>query len=177
MMMRKLRGRRGVALVEFTLCGIPVLFAWISVVQMSIGMWYYATMQFAVKAAGAYIAHHGATCSSTGYSCSIQIKDAAAVLVANARGLDQSKISVTFTALKSDHTTAATPVSCTLDSCVTNTTAWPPTGYGAAGSDVEIKANYQWSSALAMVAPGPGAKAMRFGTFNLPAYTHQFILF
>jgi hypothetical protein len=164
-------------MIEFILTGIPLISVWISVVQMSIGMWYYHTLQYSVKTAGEYIAHHGATCSSTGYSCSIQIKDAASVLATAATGLDRTKINVTFYPVKSDHTTVGTTVVCRLDNCMTDTTPWPPAGYSAAGADIEIKADFLFQSALSMVAPGPGVQSISFGSFHLPAYTHQFYLF
>jgi hypothetical protein len=141
---------------------------------MAMGMWHYHTLQYAVKATGAYISHHGDGCASPN-TCSIQIKDAASVLKTNAIGIPANEINVIFTGLKSDHTTASTPVSCRLDECVTNTTAWPPAGYTAVGSDVEVRADYVFKSALCMFVPGSGV--VKFGQFDLPGYTHQFILF
>jgi hypothetical protein len=46
-------------MLEFALTGIPLIFIWISIVQMAIGMWRYHTIQYAVKTAGAYIVVHG----------------------------------------------------------------------------------------------------------------------
>lgn len=175
-MSQRRQQQRGSAIVEFVLTGIPMIFIWISIVQMAMGMWHYHTLQFAVKAATTYIAHHGSGCSATGNTCANQIKDAAAVLKGIAIGIPANEINVTFTAMKSDGTVGAT-VTCQLDACVTNTTTWPPTAYNAPGLDMTIKADYLFRSAMCMVAPGPGAGPVKFGQFHLPGYSRQFILF
>jgi Flp pilus assembly protein TadG len=56
---RPRKNQRGSARLEFALTGIPLIFIWISIVQMAIGMWRYHTIQYAVKTAGAYIVVHG----------------------------------------------------------------------------------------------------------------------
>ena len=175
-MTRRRRQQRGSAMVEFVLTGIPLIFVWISVVQMSLGMWHYHTLQYAVKAAGTYIAHHGTGCSATGNTCANQIKDAASVLKAVAIGIPASEVTVTFTALKSDHTTAATPVTCQLDACVTNTTTWPPHQLRQPGADIKIKADYTFNGAMCMVAPELQLNR-EFRGVPSSGYTHQFILF
>src|SRR5262245_57234037 len=152
--------RRGSALLEFVLTGIPMIFVWISIVQMSIGMWHYHTLQYAVKTTAAFITHHGIGCAYPN-SCAIRIKDAASVMKANAIGLAAREIHMTFTAYKSDHETASVPVSCALDSCLSNAAAWPPAGFNEAGSDIQIKADYVFRSALCMFAPG--SEPVRFG--------------
>jgi hypothetical protein len=175
--MRSCRTQRGSAIIEFVLTGIPMIFIWISIVQMCIGMWHYHTLQYAAKAAAMYVAHHGVGCASPN-TCSIQIKDAASVLKTNAIGIPANEISVTFTSYsKSDIYTAAATLTCQLDSCLTNTTSWPPTCCAAVESAVQIKADYVFKSALCMVAPGPGAKVVNFGQFHLPGSAFQQILF
>jgi|SRR5579871_112500 len=169
--------RRGSAVLEFTLAGIPFIFIWISVAQMAIGMWRYHTIQYAVKTAGAYLTLHGADCSMGSNTCGIQIKDAAKLLASTAVGIDPTAMTVTFNAIDVDHTTVKSTVTCRLDACETNTTAWPPVNYNYPGNDVEIKTEYQFQSALAMFAPGPGAGAVQFGTIWFPGFTHQTILF
>ena len=151
-----------------------MLFAWISVVQMGIGMWHYATLQYAVKACGAYIATHGKAYISAG-NAPKEIEDAAAILASQAIGIPTSSVQVTFTALNSAGSSVTH--TCYLSSCLTDTTTWPPSAYNFVGDDIEVDANYVWTSALAMVAPGPGSGPVNFGSFNLPGYTHQFIMF
>lgn len=167
--------QRGSALVEFVLTGVPLIFIIISIVQMSIGMWHYHTLQYAVKEAGNYLSIHGA---GTGYckSNTCQIQNVASVLKTDAIGIPASSIYVTFTPISStDHATTGTAYSCRLDNCVTDTTAWPTTGYNSIGSEFAILAKYQWSNALGMVAPGGGRGVVTFGTPWFPGYTHQII--
>jgi len=174
------RNQRGNALLEFTLAGIPMLFVWLSIVQMAIGMWQYHTMQYAVKTAGTYASLHGSDCATGGNSCTVQVKDVAGVLQNYAIGIDPTAITVTFNAMASDHVTVANTVTCQLSGgaspCTSNTTQWPPTSYNTPGTDIEIKTEYQFKSALAMVTPGSG-QPVTFGTIWLPGFTHQTIVF
>ena len=161
--MAQRKRERGGAMVEFTLTGIPLLFMIISIIQMSIGMWHYHTLQYAVKEAGAYLAIHG---SSTGYckSNSCQIQNVASVLQQDAIGIPSSAVTVTFTPISSaDHATAGTAYTCTLSNCVSDATVWPVSGYNSVGSEFEIKALYQWSNALGMVTFGNGTDPVKFG--------------
>lgn len=161
-------------MVEFALCGIPLIFVWISTVQMALGMWHYHTLQYATKAAGAYMSTHGASYVAAG-NAAPQIQDIAGVLSTAAIGIPASEIQTTFTAYLADGTTTTTH-SCRLDNCKTDAAAWPPTGgYNALLNKFEIKTEYQWHNALAMVTPGNGT--VNFGAFWFPGYTQQFILF
>ena len=169
--------RRGSAILEFTMTGVPLMFCWISIMQMSIGMWQYHTIQYAVKMAGAYIAVHGSDCSSNGNSCSIEIKDAAGVLNYYLDGLPASQVHVTFNALGSDHATVQSSVNCTLNNCLTNSTAWPPSGYNSPGTDIQVQALYQFNSALSMFVPSPTGGSVHFASDWFPGFTQQTILF
>ena len=169
--MKGRRSKRGSAMLEFVLTGIPLIFVWISIVQMSLGMWHYHTMQFAIKAAGAYIAHHGSTYVATGNPAKT-LQDAANVFAQAAIGVPASAITVTWTS-------GNTTINCTLNNCQTNTTTWPPTASSSPGTDFTIRADYLFRSAIAFYSPGTGAghTPVRFGAHHLPSYTRQFILF
>lgn len=173
--------RRGSAALEFALTGIPFIFVWISIIQMALGMWQYHTVQFAVKTAGAYAVVHGAGCSANGNTCTVKVKDVAQVLKNYAIGLDPAAITVTFNAMGADHVTVASTITCQLSGggspCLNNNSQWPPAANNTAGTDIEIKTEYLFRSALAMVAPGPGSTPVSFGTFWLPGFTHQTIVF
>ena len=169
--MKRRKNQGGSAMLEFTMTGIPLMFIWISTVQMSLGMWNYHTMQYAIKQTGAYVATHG---SSSGYckANSCKVSDAAAIMAQYAVGIPASAINMTFTPVSStDHTTTYTATSCTLDNCKTNTTAFP-NGY----TEFEIKAEYQFKNALGMIAPGPGG-VIQFKNPWFPAYTHQQVMY
>jgi Flp pilus assembly protein TadG len=169
--------QRGSAILEFTLTGIPLMFMWISIMQMGIGMWQYHTMQYAVKVTGAYIAVHGSDCSATGNTCSIEIENAAQVLSNYLDGLPTASVYVTFSALESDHVTVASSVSCWLNSCLTNTTSWPPSSHNTPGTDIQVQTEYRFNSALTMFVPAPSGGVVNFGPAWLPAFTQQTILF
>ncbi len=177
------KNRRGSALLEFAFTGVPLIFIWISTVQIALGMWHYHTMQYAVKATGSYMAQHGSDCASPN-TCAATIESMAAVMKTNSIGLPATALQMTFNAVSSsDHKTITNTVTCTLtnasvpaNGCDQNATSWPPSGANTPGSEFEIQAEFQWSPAIGMVAPGPGG-AVRFGSFWLPAYTHQVILF
>ena len=181
--MSRRKDRRGSAILEFAFTGVPLIFVWISTVQIALGMWHYHTMQYAVKATGSYLAEHGGDCASPN-TCSITIESLASVMKTNAIGVPASALQMTFnTVSSSDHKTVTNTVSCTItntttpaNGCDHNTTAWPPTGSNSAGSEFEIQAEFQWNPAMGMVAPGAGS-AVSFSSVWLPAYTHQVVLF
>ncbi|MBS1855485.1 MAG: pilus assembly protein [Acidobacteria bacterium] len=166
------RSRRGATMVEFVLAGIPMLFAWISIVEMARGMWYYHTLQYSVKRAASYLTVHGATCAMAPNSCTIQIKDVAAVLRSTAIGISDSNMNVTFTSQ------SGTSVSCApLSNCSANTTQWPPTtnGDNQVGKFVQIRADIMFHSALSMWVPGQGG--VQFGVFDFPGFAQEMIRF
>jgi len=173
----KKTAQRGATILEFTMTGIPIMFMWISIMQMAIGMWQYHTLQYAVKVTGSYIATHGSDCSSGTNTCSIKIENAAQVLSNYLNGMPNSSVYVTFNALGSDHSTVASTVSCKLDSCLSNTTAWPPSGYNTPGTDIQVQAEYQFNSALSMFVPSASGGTVKFAPAWLPGFTQQTILF
>jgi len=168
--MRRRKQQAGSALVEFTMTGIPLIFIWISIVQMSLGMWNYHTLQYAIKQAGAYVAVHG---SSSGYckSNNCRVEDAATVMAQYAIGMPASAITMTFTPVASDHSTAGTATTCALSACETNATAFPN-----GSPEFKIQAEYQFKNALGMVGPGKSG-AIKFQNPWFPAYTHQIVMY
>jgi Flp pilus assembly protein TadG len=175
-------GRRGSALLEFTLVGIPMIFASISIVQMAIGMWNYATLQYAVRQAAAFASVHGAHCQQTPNSCLAYLSDTAKVLEYAGIGLPPSHVTVTFTAWKTkadaEANTNASTVTCQLDNCISQTNyktmQWPPNQYNNEGaSEIAIGASYTWHSGMAMVGPSP----THSNSYTLPAYSHQPVMF
>lgn len=168
--------QRGSAVLEFAFTGIPLIFIWISVAQMALGMWNYHTMQYAMKTTGAYLMMHGSDyCVNNSGNCTIG--NIAQVFANNANGLPRASVYMTFTPVSgTDHTTAGTATSCWLNSCLTNSTTWPVSGYDTPGQEFTIRAEYQYHSGAAMVAPGSGAP-VSFGPAWFPAFTHQVIVY
>ncbi|MGA7237662.1 MAG: TadE family protein [Bryobacteraceae bacterium] len=181
--MKRHNKRRGAALLEFALTGPPLIFIWISTIQMALGMWHYHTLQYAVKATGLYLARHGSDCGGSN-SCLLEIENLASQMKTYAIGVPATAISLTFNSVSSnDHSTVLSSVSCLLtdstipaNGCDRNTTQWLPSTNNAVGSEFEIQAEYHWSPMIGIVTPGAG-DPMIFGAFWLPAYTHQVTVF
>jgi hypothetical protein len=175
--------RRGSSLLEFAFTGVPLIFIWISTVQMALGMWHYHTLQYAVKATGLYLSQHGTDCGGSN-SCLTTIGGLATVMKTNAIGVPATSVGMTFKSVSSsDHTTALTTVTCLLNDgttpangCDQNSTQWLPSSNNAVGSEFEIQAEFRWSPMIGIVAPGSG-QSFSFGSFWLPAYTHQVTVF
>jgi Flp pilus assembly protein TadG len=175
--------RRGTAILEFALTGPPLIFICISTMQMALGMWHYHTLQYAVKATGSYLAQHGSDCGGSN-NCLLEIENLAAEMKTYAIGVPATAINMTFNSVSSsDHSTVLTTVSCLLtdpttaaNGCDHNTTQWLPSTNNAVGSEFEIQAEYQWNPVIGIVAPGSG-NSIIFGSFWLPAYTHQVTVF
>lgn len=170
----------GSTILEFTLVGIPMIFIWISTFEMARGMWNYHTLQYAVKMTATYAAHHGATCGSPN-SCSVNVSDIVTAFQNAAIGIPMSQTALTLTTA-SGAVTTCNPVS-TCSTSSSWSTQWPPSSSSdnAVGKDIYVRADYTFTSALALFVPGHGS--VRFGSslgagkFDFPGYSHQQILF
>ena len=176
------RGRmRGSALLEFTLVGITLMFVWISIEEMARGMWNYHTLQYATKLTASYASVHGATCSTSPNTCSVNVSDVVGVFKKAAIGIPMSKVVLTLTTASGAATTC-NPVS----TCSTNakwSTMWPPSASSdnAVAKDIYVRADYTFNTALALFVPGKGkvafGSAAGAGAYDFPGYSHQSILF
>jgi Flp pilus assembly protein TadG len=176
-----IRGRRkGSALLEFTLVGIPLIFLWLSVVQMGIGMWQYHTIQYAVKMATSYASVHGATCASPN-SCFVNVSDVVNMFQTNAIGVPMSKVALTLTSQSGASVTCSAVSTCSGNASWSTT--WPPTASNdnAVGKWIKIRADYTFNSSLAMFLPGSGSvhfgSNVGAGAFDFPGYSYQLIQF
>jgi len=162
--------RKGSVVVEFTLVGIPLIFALISIVEMSRGMWIYHTQAYAVNEGVRYVVVHGADCTSGGNTCGVTVGQIASHIAAVGGGLNTSNWTVTL------YSATSASVSCSpLSSCTTNTTVWPASPDNAVGASIAIAGSYTFNTSLAMF--WPGTLPTKFGAFNLPAYAQQVIQF
>src|SRR5579863_5373707 len=93
---RKTSGRRGTAVIEFTLVGIPLIFLTISIIEASIAMWQYHSMMYANEIVARYAAMHGKGCTQNGNSCTITVGTVAKMIASQAPALDTSKLDVTL---------------------------------------------------------------------------------
>lgn len=151
--------RRGSAMLEFVLAGVPLLFIIISLCWMCLGMWQYHTVAEAVSSTARSASVHGAGCA--GQTCATTVASTAQMLAAKAVGIPPSRLNVTLAS-------SASTVSCApLTSCYSNSSAWPSlSGNGALTTEVRIDATYQFSSGLAVGLPVSGAN---FGAVTLGA--------
>src|SRR3954468_3193094 len=88
---------RGSAMLEFTLAGVPSIMLLISIFQLSLAMWNYHTLAYAVHDGTRYAAVKGYGCTQPGNSCSITLGTLAQRMAAIGIGLPGNRVSVTFT--------------------------------------------------------------------------------
>jgi Flp pilus assembly protein TadG len=167
--MRKFGSRRGNAALEFVMTGVPLIFMIISIAEMSRGMWIYDTLVNAVESTTRDLAVRGYDCTTYVSGCPQTVGGYAKVFNAWAIGLDPAQVSVTFQS--TNHTVTCSP----LNSCYTNSTAWPPSGDNSRNLDVWVSASMPFNAALGMYTFG--SAPVVFGKFNLSAKSHQQILF
>jgi hypothetical protein len=187
---KKMENRRGAALVEMTLVGIPIIFVLISVFEISRGMWMYETSAYAVKVGVRFAMVHGIDCiTKPGVlsNCPTSINEVSQKIKAAAIGLPSTTTRLTFT----PGATSAAPTSCyiggtnangpygSLNGCSTYTTTWPPDdGSGllnGGGKSIRIDIKTPFKSALAMLWPGAGS--VKFAATDLGGSSADYIQF
>jgi Flp pilus assembly protein TadG len=166
-----MRRKRGSVTVEFTMVGIPLIFVLISIVSISYGMWIYHTQTDAISRGTRYVVVHGSDCTASGNTCTTTVGKIATAIAAGGVGLSSSQWDVTLVSASGANNVTCNP----LSSCLTNTEVWPPSPDNEPGTSVAISATYPFTSALSMFFPGTAP--VKFGTFNLPAYSKQIIQF
>jgi Flp pilus assembly protein TadG len=165
--MRQRNGRKGNAIIEFTLVAIPLIFIQISIVEMCRGMWDYHSLAQAVKVASREAATRGAGCAGAG--CAMTVGQIATTISGFAVGMPASSLNVTLTS-------NAGNVTCNpLSTCAGNNTVWPPAGGNAVGSDIIITGSYNFTSMLMMFVPG--TNGMQFSGVTFTAKSRQVLLF
>ena len=169
--MRAHRTRKGSALLEFTLVGIPLIFTLISIFEISRAMWNYHTLAFAMKEGTRYVVVHGFDCSDNGNTCSITVGQVAQRIKDYGVGLDPSQLNVTLTS-RSNAAVNCNP----LNSCLGNATAWPANPDNRQGQIITITGNLPFQSALAMFWPGAGP-GVTFPAYNFSASSTEGIQF
>ena len=173
--------RKGNAMIEFTLVGIPMIFVLISTFEMARGMWLYHTLAHAVKEATRYAIVHSNNCNVNPSSCASRIRDIALRMSEAGVGLIPEDVqNVTFISV------SRAPITCpTLQDCLqsggTGDVYWPAAAPGAAidvggerGARVQITAEFPFRSAIAMLWPGAGG-GINFPIFVLPANSEEVV--
>lgn len=168
MRLRRTGRRRGNALIEFTLLGIPLTFMTISIVAISIDMWEFHNLAFATEATARYVTLHGATCAANSNSCTITVGNVATFF--EGAGLALSSGSVIVTLTDGSGTTTCNPVS----TCASSSTQFPNASYNSVGNDVTVSATYVLKNPVAIFWP-PDSDPPH--DFTVGAKSRQRILF
>lgn len=164
---------RGSTFIEFIFAGVPLLLLMISIAQTSLAMWSYVTVAHAVRDGARYAATKGQGCYFTNNSCATTVSAVAQLIATSAVGLDPGTLSVTLSA--SD----GSSISCNpLNSCYSNSTAWPPT---TADSEATSSTPASWiqvtGSYPATIVFLPTLGALNVSSGNLQVSSQQFIQF
>ena len=188
------RSRRGSALVEMTLVGIPIIFVLISVFEISRGMWIYHTSAYAAKVGARFASVHGINCIQTSgifNNCPKTIAQVTAVIRAAAYGLPSTTTMLTFT----PGATSATATSCYMGSSSATTVAgpygslvgclslttdpWPFNDFSGTlngvGKKIRIDIKTPFKSAVGMFWPGVGST--KFASTDLGGSSIDYIQF
>src|ERR1700690_1807321 len=89
--------RGGNALIQFSLLGIPMMFATISVVSVGIDMWQFHNLAFVSETTARYISTHGATCAQNGNTCTITVGNIATFFENEGEALSPSLVIMKLT--------------------------------------------------------------------------------
>lgn len=157
---------RGSSVVEMSLVFIPLMFSVFSVFEIGRAMWTYHTLASSVKKGVRVAMVHGARCADASTSCPVTVGGLVQTIQQVGVGLDLSVLQLTFRA-------GGQALSCApANTCLTNSTAWPPAPYNPVGQTITISGKYGFNSVLNMVWPGETS-----GTFNLAAKSTETIQF
>jgi Flp pilus assembly protein TadG len=160
------RSEKGISILEFALVGIAVMLLMVSLVQMSLAMWNYHTLAYAVREAARYASTKGRGCTYSGNSCSVKVSDVAQRVAASGFGLAPAQLSVTLTSVAGNVT--CNPVS----NCYSNSTVWPPSSANKAGQTIAVAAYYP-----ARIVFLPISGTLQIAALTLRASSQQLILF
>lgn len=174
----KRKSNSGSALIEFTLVGIPMIFALISIVEMARGMWNYSTLAHAVKEATRYAIVHGQTFSNACnkaaggtnlVACQLKVQDIATRVRDMGIGLNPSDVNITIT------TNGTVLAAETLTAALADATAADVNNVRI-DQTFDISARSAFTSAIGMFWPGVRG-GTRFPTIQLPASSRDYIQF
>jgi hypothetical protein len=169
MKLRKRAGRKGQALLEFTVAAVPMIFLLISIEEMARGMWIYTTLAHAVKEGARYSVVHGSDCAQADSSCPVTLGQVATRIQQAGLGLDASHFNVVLQSSGSTQNCAP------LTSCLSSGTNWPAAPDNSVGLPVTVSGTYPFNSALAMFIPQSGA--VKFGALTFTAASEEEIRF
>jgi Flp pilus assembly protein TadG len=152
---RRLTRQRGGAVVEMGLIFAPLMFMFLSTLELGRGMWLYHTLSASLKTGTRFAAVHGADCVEVSASCQASLSDIAQTIRRAGVGLDASQLKLTFVAGSN------TQVCPSLADCQTSA-QWPPPPDNAAGLPVTITGVYSFGSVLSSLWPGQTSASFKY---------------
>jgi Flp pilus assembly protein TadG len=164
------RRRRGSVMVEFVMAGIVSLALMITTVQLSLAMWNYHTLAYAVHETNRYIIVHGRGCSMGVNTCTITVGNIVRKFESNSIGLNPSKVTLTLTP---DNGSVQTCSPITV--CGSSTVQWPPNTANWQNNYSTVRVAY--SSSLGAVSMWYGSRFSRIGSFRFTSQSKLRILF
>ena len=153
-------------MLEFVLVGIPMIFIFISIFEISRGMWTYHNLAYAIREGVRYASMRGRDCGSPN-NCQVTIGTIAGVIESAGVGLDPSLVTLTFTPANGSGTTG------TITTLLSSSTVYPPSGSNNQGQYVSISGVYSFKTVLAVLWPGDGKPYVGNNTFALPASSNE----
>jgi Flp pilus assembly protein TadG len=158
----------GSVVIEFAIIGPVLMLITITLFQIALAMWNYETLAFAVREGARYCSVHGQGCGYSNNSCSITVSNVAYDIATAAVGLAPGTMNVTLTPSR------GTSINCNpLNSCYSNSTAWPPSSANTEGSSSVTVTGYYPLNLFFMPRQG----FLGTSTGNLQASSQQIIQF
>jgi len=161
--------RRGSALLEFTLVGIPLIFISTSVMSAGLDMWQFHNLAYGTQMTARYAAMHGRTCAQNGNTCTVTVGNIATYFEGQALALDASRLNLQLQSFS--ETIHCNPV----NTCDSSTTMFPNASDNGVKFDIVVTATYPMTNPIALFWPGAGSVTP--ATFNLFATSRQMIVF
>ena len=172
--------RRGNALVEFTLVGIPLMFVLFSIFEAARGMWQYVTLCHATEETIRFAVVHGENCGAAPNACTTTVAQVVTRFGRAGGGLNPAKVQLQLRAgclagAIYNAGACASVKTGTLETLLNDSSAWPD--FGAPGLEsVEVIAQYPFETAFALLWPGVGG--MRSApSFPLEAVSREMVQF
>ena len=172
--------RRGNAMLEFTLIGIPLVFILISIFEVSRGMWIYHTLAHAVTDTNRFVIVKGENCVAPGNACGVTVRRIAEEFRDLGVGLIPADANLSLIS-PGDQRDCFPLQGCLDGTDPDSTTPWPtlttPAAFGSGrGQNITVRATMPFRSAISLFWPGAGP-GINFGVFLLGATSTEKIQF
>jgi Flp pilus assembly protein TadG len=166
--MTRLPREAGSVVIEFAVIGPILILLTITLFQITLAMWNYETLAFAVREGARYLITKGQGCSYGTNFCSVTVSNVAYDIATAAVGLAPANLNVTLSS------SGGTSITCNpLSSCYGNSTAWPPSGANTENSSTVTVTGYYPMNLFFMPSQG----VLKTSSGRLQASSQQVIQF